>query len=470
MHRNITIQFFTLFIAVAVLAAALYLGRQASLLWLGRLIVGGAVIVLMRQPVLGLFALIGVALTLPVQIGTGTEVFLYPTVLVVPALIGVWLIHILRSHSLAMVTSRANRPLLLFLLVGLLSLAIGHVFWDPSVPKPNHFIVVQVAQWGIFALSAGAFWLAANWLTDMFWLRRMTFFFLVVGGVLAIWGEFVSGGMLQMTGSRSALVRAPFWVLLFAVAGGQLLFNEKLERGWRLFLGAALAASLVYAFGQADERASNWVGITAVLGVLFWFRFPRLRWPVTGITLVLLMSGILLPFLYEFAGGDARWFESGGARLALIERTIAVTAANPITGIGPAAYRYYAATQPLIYEHIVWFDPLVASHNNYVDLYSHVGLLGLALFFWFMVEVAKLGWRLRRYYPTGFASGYIHGMLAAWLGMIVIMALADWFLPFVYNIQFLGFQASVLVWLFLGGLVALEQFARQKTAGTETGT
>jgi len=29
----------------------------------------------------------------------------------------------------------------------------------------------------------------------------------------------------------------------------------------------------------------------------------------------------------------------------------------------------------------------------------------------------------------------------------------------VYNIGFLGFQASVLVWLFLGGLVALEQIA-----------
>ena len=36
------------------------------------------------------------------------------------------------------------------------------------------------------------------------------------------------------------------------------------------------------------------------------------------------------------------------------------------------------------------------------------------------------------------------------------MLLADWILPFVYNIGFPGFQASVLVWLFLGGLVALE--------------
>ncbi|NMC78657.1 MAG: hypothetical protein GYA59_04775 [Chloroflexi bacterium] len=35
------------------------------------------------------------------------------------------------------------------------------------------------------------------------------------------------------------------------------------------------------------------------------------------------------------------------------------------------------------------------------------------------------------------------------------MMLADWMLPFVYNIGFPGFQASLLVWLFLGGLVAM---------------
>ena len=37
------------------------------------------------------------------------------------------------------------------------------------------------------------------------------------------------------------------------------------------------------------------------------------------------------------------------------------------------------------------------------------------------------------------------------------MMMADWILPFVYNIGFPGFQASVLVWLFLGGMVAAQQ-------------
>ncbi|MCA9989204.1 MAG: hypothetical protein KDE59_33090, partial [Anaerolineales bacterium] len=48
--------------------------------------------------------------------------------------------------------------------------------------------------------------------------------------------------------------------------------------------------------------------------------------------------------------------------------------------------------------------------------------------------------------------------LATWAGIMVVMLLLDWFLPFVYNVGFPGFQASVLVWLFLGGLVAIENW------------
>ena len=64
--------------------------------------------------------------------------------------------------------------------------------------------------------------------------------------------------------------------------------------------------------------------------------------------------------------------------------------------------------------------------------------------------------RLRRRFAAGFAAGYVNGMLAVGIGALVVMLFADWILPFVYNIGFQGFQASVLVWLFMGGLVALE--------------
>lgn len=443
-------------ITMLVLLGAVYLGGRASLFWLGLLLAGIGAVILLRRPIYGLFGLIAAALLLPIAINTGTDVFLYPAALVVPVLLSLWLLLAILKGQVRWIDSRVNLPLLLFLLANLLSIGIGNVLWDANVPRPDYFILVQLAQWAVFAFSAGAFWLAGNWLPDITWLRCLTFFFLLIAGSLVILSQFV--GVTVMGIARDgAFIRAPFWVLLFSISAGQLLFNRNLAKGWQLFLGVVVVAILSYAFGQADERASNWVGITAASGVLFWFRFPRLRWPVAALTLLLLLSGFLGSFVYEFAGGDARWFESGGARIALIERAIEVTRSNPITGLGPATYRYYARIQPLIYEHIVWFEPRVASHNNYVDIYSYSGLLGLGLFLWVMGEIFYLGWRLRFQYKTGFAAAYINSMLATWAGMVVVMMLADWFLPNVYNIQFLGFQASVLVWLFLGGLLVLDQ-------------
>ena len=114
---------------------------------------------------------------------------------------------------------------------------------------------------------------------------------------------------------------------------------------------------------------------------------------------------------------------SGGSRLALIGRVIEVTMRNPITGLGPAAYRPYANMKPLLYGRAYWVAPQINSHNNYVDLFAHGGILGLALFFWFAWEVARLGSRLRkRYAPSGFAAGYVNGMLAAGAGALVLMA------------------------------------------------
>ena len=97
------------------------------------------------------------------------------------------------------------------------------------------------------------------------------------------------------------------------------------------------------------------------------------------------------------------------------------------------------------------------------NLAWQLGIVGLGIFLWFMAELAWLGWRLRKVFKDGFAGGYVNGMLAAWAGIMVIMALADWFLPFVYNIGFSGFQASVLLWMFFGGLITLEQIARAET-------
>ena len=452
-------------VTATVLFGAAYLGQRASNRWLGSLIVSMGGVVLLGRPVLGLFALVVAALIVPLQFGTGTQVMLNPAALLVPALLVLWLLDMVRRRDLRLAPSRITTPLLLFLLAGLMSLLVGNVFWAPFVPRANNFILVQLAQWAIFAFSAAAFWLTGNLIRDEVWLRRLTVTFLILGGGLAILRVLPGADTMAQRISTIALDRAPFWLLLAGLAGGQLLFNRQLSAGWRLFLLAVLAAVLFYAFFLLRISASTWVGVGAVVGVLIWLRYPRLRWLIATLFLVLAGVGVLFPAVYNFAGGDYEWFRTGGSRLALIERVVDVTMRNPITGLGPASYRPYANMRPLSYAHITWMDPKVSSHNNYVDLFAHTGLVGFGLFLWFVAEVTRMGLRLRSRFTKGFAAGYVNGMLAAGAGALVVMMLADWILPFVYNIGFPGFQASVLVWLFLGGLVVLEQLEDKETGG-----
>jgi len=444
-------------IVFVLLLAAAYLGLHPSRRWIMLLGLGVGGFALAQAPSLGLLGLIAAALVVPLEFSTGTAVVLNAATLLVPLLFGLWFIEGVRRRDFQWRASPVNKPLTLFLLAGLLSLLVGNALWDPAIPKSGNFWLVQLAQWAIFAFAALAFWLFANLKDAETWLPRLTWAFLYLGGGLAILWVLPGVGEVVQLLTTVTFVRAPFWVLLSALVGGQLLFNSGLGRARQGFLLAVLAAVLYYAFVYQRDAVSNWVGVAVVGGVLFWLRFPKARPAIIVAVALLVLSGILFPSIYEFAGGDDEWTSSGGSRLALIERVVNVTLRNPITGLGPASYRNYAAVEPLRYLRALWVNPRVNSHNNYVDLFAHTGLLGLGLFLWFAWELFRLGWRLSARHMQGFAGSYANGMLAAWVSSLIIMLLADWMLPFVYNVGFPGFQASILVWLFLGGLVALEQ-------------
>lgn len=433
------------------------------------LVMGLGFLVLLQHPYLSPFAIVVAALTIRSELGTGSEVTLNAATMLVPVSLAVWLIDIVRQGQHRLLASRVNLPLLLFLAAGLVSLLVGSATWDPAVPRSSQFLIVQLAQWAIFVFSGLAFWLTAHLMTEVAWLHRLTFFYIALAGGLAILRVVPASADAVLNYATFAVERAPFWMLLTSVAGGQVLFNKGLSNGWRWFQIGVLVAAFAYALVFHRATASNWVGVVAVLGVLFWLRWSRLRWPVILLLTALGVTGVLSSAIYDFAGGDDEWVESGGSRLLLIERVIKVTMRNPVTGLGPAAYRPYTAMEPLMYYRAYWVAPQINSHNNWVDLFSQVGLLGLGVFVWFAIEVTALGFRLRRRYPEGFAAGYVNAMLATWAGSLVMMLFADWILPFVYNIGFSGFQASVLVWLFLGGLVALEHAEGTHGSGAADG-
>jgi hypothetical protein len=446
-----------------VMGLALFFGSMASMRWLILLLAGIGAFALLNRPLLGLLMLIVGALLINRQVGTGTAVDLNVAALLLPVLLSLWFLDMVRRKDISLVPSPTYLPLLLFLLASLFSLLVGIATWDPIIPRSNNFLLVQLGQWSIFALSGGAFFLSANLIKDEDDLRLLTLTFLLISGAMVLLRLIPDVGLFFNRFATIAFIRAPFWALLTALAGGQLVYNRKLTLPLRFLLLAIVSYAVYFSFFINRESSSTWVGVGIVISVLIWLRYPRLRWLVALIVIATTIAGVLFPAVWNFAGGDDAWFTTGGSRVALIERVIDVSMRNPITGLGPAAYRLYANVEPLKYEHIIWTQPRVSSHNNYVDLFSQGGILGLILFAWFCWELYRLGMRLHHRFATGFVAGYVNAMLAVGIASLVLMAFADWILPFVYNIGFPGFQASVLIWLFMGSLVAIDNITDAPT-------
>jgi O-antigen ligase len=129
-------------------------------------------------------------------------------------------------------------------------------------------------------------------------------------------------------------------------------------------------------------------------------------------------------------------------------------------GLGPANYYQYTSMFS-----IMGYDVNFNSHNQYIDLLAQVGIFGTVVFLWLMAACAKAAWSIRNRASVGFNRAYAYCSIAAIVGMLWAGLHGDWVFPFVYNVGIDGFRASMLAWLFLGGLIAIEQITLKQTPG-----
>jgi hypothetical protein len=336
-------------------------------------------------------------------------------------------------------------PLLLFVATSFLSFGVGQLPWFSFVsPAP---ILAQLGGLAVFLLSAGAFLLVAHQVHEIVWLQRLTWLFVIIGAGIVIEHLFpgVSGFTKEL--SRQRAYGSLFWTWFVALALSQALFNKRLGIQWRLVLFGLVIGVFYITMFQARRWSSGWVpAMVAIVGIL-WAASPRIGFVATiGAGIVAAMN---VQELYNFVMVGDNPF-SLMTRLEAWRILLEVIKVNPLLGLGPANYHWYVALFP-----ILGFYVPFNSHNQYVDIAAQVGLLGLACFIWFMWEVGRLGWRLRVGLPEGFTKAYVYGALGGLVGTLSAGMLGDWILPFVYNVGFNGFRASILGWLFLGGLVSL---------------
>jgi hypothetical protein len=205
------------------------------------------------------------------------------------------------------------------------------------------------------------------------------------------------------------------------------------------------------------EWTSGWLPTVCTLAIIVWFGLPRYRPAllivaggavfVRGITLI---TGVINE-------GDNSY--SYLSRIAAALTLWDLIQYNPLLGFGPSNYYFYTPLFKILGYSNINFN----SHNNYVDIVAETGFLGLAAFIWFAWAAGRYTLSVRERLPEGFPRAFAVSAFAAWVGTLISGALGDWFLPFVYNIGFTGFRSSMLAWLFLGSVIALERLSTHKT-------
>lgn len=397
---------------------------------------------LLRWPTAGLVLLIPAALLAPIAIGTGSESSINAPMLLLLLLTALWLFDMVALRR--QIDIHLSRPLLALAAlaaVTVLAFLVGQLPWFPLArPAPMR---AQIGGVMIFVLSLAAFALAAHQIKTQRALQAMTGLFLGLGAIFAV-GQMLPGLKRPMfTLFQFGSTTSQFWTWMVALALGQALFNRRMHPAGRLALAGLALATLYSSYVVIDGWKSGWTPALAAALALVVLRYPYAILGLAAGALAFgptIVNGLLASDQYSAATRSEAW--------ALIGEIVKV---NPLLGLGPANYYWYTPLLRISGYYGIQFN----SHNQYVDLIAQIGLIGLAVFAWFIWEISRFGWRLRQRAPEGFALGYINGALAGLAGSLVAGMLGDWIFPFVYNVGFFGFRASLFTFLFLGGLVAL---------------
>ena len=383
------------------------------------------------------------AATLFVQVGfsTGTQSPLTLSLVLSAALVGIWIARMMvEEKHVRLLPSPLNRPLIVFAVVAIASTIWSNLVRDPFVVLWDSFPRVQLGALSTMILSPAMALLVANTAKTSRMLKTIVVLFVLAGVVklLVIYGPLKYFAPMQVRGLF------PLWII--ALSSGQAMFNESLPKWGRLGLGLIAGIWLFYHFVQHVSWVSGWLPPITALAVLAGLRSRKL---LVGFAIVGL---ILIVGTTDFVSStiQAESQESGTTREGAWETNWQFTREHLFLGMGPAGYAvYYMSYIP---------DRAMATHSNYIDILSQLGLLGAAAFVWLLVSTGWSAWQVTRKVTRGsFEHGLAFSLLAGYAGLIVAMALGDWFIPFAYTQGIAGYDYTVWGWIIVGMIMVLHR-------------
>jgi hypothetical protein len=450
--RRITIhktwlQYSVMTLAIGISVAAAYWGSVKILLLLVAMLgVVAAFFVTSQYRGLGvIFILLG-GMFVPFS-GPGG---LNASILAVIFLMAVWIMDMfIVKRKFQFIRSRTLRPAFYFIIVSILAFGMGQIPWFVFANQAP--LDAQIGGFAIYFFLLATMIMTANLLQDTIWLKTIVWMFVGFGTIYVL-GRALHISIIHRLYQRGFHANSMFWLWIITLPLGQAIFNKHLTLRVRILMYGIVALAFYVNFVQQMGWKSGWVPPLIAAATLFGLRFRKLVLlliPFALIVAVYLVNELISTDLYSWGTRVDAW-------LIVLE----ISKVSPLIGLGFANYYWYAPLFP-IRGYAIRFN----SHSQFVDIIAQTGILGLFSFFWLLFEVGRLGWNLIHSLPDGFAKGYAHAVFAGVLGSVMAAFLVDWLLPFAYNIGLDGVRASILPWIFFGGLISIEQiYSDQRTS------
>ena len=361
---------------------------------------------------------------------------------VVALMLGLWIMEmfIVRRHF-EFVRSRTMLPIIIFLVISTLAFFIGQIPWFVFARQAP--LDAQLGGYAIVVLSLGGTLLSAHLIKNIQWLKYVVWVFVGLSSLYVL-GRAIHFSPIERVYFYGFTSQSMFWTWLVALVFGQIMYNDEVTRRIKGLLVLLLLLILFVAIVQGYEWKSGWVPPLIAVVALLGIRYRKL----VVFAIPFMVAGALFIAIKLIGSDEYSW----GTRIDAWRIVLEISRISPFFGTGFANYYWYTPLFP-IRGYSVTFN----SHSQFIDLIAQTGFLGLFGFLWVFFELGRLSWKLTRQLPNGFPRAYAYGILGGIIATPIAAFLGDWVLPFVYNVGLTGFRASILPWIFMGGVMSLEQ-------------
>jgi hypothetical protein len=325
--------------------------------------------------------------------------------------------------------------------ISTLAFFVGQVPWFIFARQAP--MTAQIGGYAIFLFSIGGLLLSAHMIRDVWWLKVIVWVFIglsslyIIARVIGVWSII---NLYHFGVTAHSL----FWTWLIALSLSQVIYNNELALRIKGLLIALILLTFYVAIVQGYDWKSGWVPPLIVVAVFIGLRYHKL----VLIAIPFVIAGALYAAMDLIASDEYSWGTRVDAWLIVLQ----ISRVSPLFGTGFANYYWYTPLFP-IRGYYVSFN----SHSQFIDLIAQTGYLGLLSFFWVFFELGRFSWKSMQQLPVGFPRAYAYGTFAGIIATFVAAFLGDWVLPFTYNIGLTGFRASIFAWIFMGGVISLQQ-------------